>query len=115
MENENIGEDLQLWMDDNLENKAESHLDAWSERYANYDKEDLMHDLSANHDSSLEIEDAEEELQRELTSEEVDYLVDSFNDKVVELFRPSNEEEEDEEESEDRDDYDAIEDEEDGW
>lgn len=63
---------------------AESHLEAWKERYANYEtKREARFDLNVNHDISLEIEYAEEVLERELTDEEFSDLEKRFNIKVV--------------------------------
>jgi len=47
----------------------------------------LEEDIYINHDPSLEIERAEEDLMRELNGKEYDYLVSSFNKAVVKKWK----------------------------
>jgi len=69
---------------DLLNGMSESHLEGWSERYAEYKKvSDVRIDLNVNHDPSIEIEKIEELLGRKLNTQESDYLVEIFNMFVV--------------------------------
>lgn len=88
MENDviEIAGDLQAYIDKYIESVAESHLEAWKERYFGYTKERLEYDLSVNHDDSLEIESAEYELKRELTEDEKTYLTQKFHEEVVKQY-----------------------------
>lgn len=70
---------------------ADNHLEAWSERYKEYDKEDLKYDLNVNHDFSCELESIAEEIGKpnyDFSSEEYDYIVNAFTERVVETFEP---------------------------
>lgn len=81
-----IKKDLKEFLQDNLYGMAESHLDCWKERYFGYTKSRLEFDLAVNHDDSLEIEYAEEQLGRELTDDEVYYLCNQFHKEVVKQY-----------------------------
>lgn len=65
---------------------AESHIDAWKDRYFRKSKRDIRFDLNVNHDPSLEIEAAEELLGRKLTISEYDRLIRDFNNTVVRII-----------------------------
>ena len=80
-----IGKDFTDEINDKwYEDAAESHIDAWKDRYSKLSsKKDVEFDLNVNHDPSLEIESAEELLGRELTIAENDMLVRKFNKAVV--------------------------------
>lgn len=80
-------QDLHDFLNEHLECMAESHLDGWASRYRDYSVSDLEFDLAVNHDDSLEIEEAELELERDLTSEETKYLCKKFHEEVVRQFR----------------------------
>jgi len=71
-----------------LEDIARSHLEAWKDRYARYggNKRRMEEDLYINHDDSIEIENVEEELGRELESDEVDHFCEAFHSKVIEIW-----------------------------
>lgn len=73
--------------DDWYRNKAEYHIDSWEERYASKSISDIEFDLNVNHDISLEIEDAEEELGRELTNQEYDEIETKFNKAVIDILK----------------------------
>lgn len=67
--------------------KAETHIKVWKERYKEYtNKKEVSFDLYVNHDISLEIESAEEFLQRKLSNDEYDKLFDTFNQTVLKIF-----------------------------
>ena len=74
------------FLEENLEGMAESHIDCWKDRYFGYSKLDLEHDLSVNHDDSLEIENAETSLNRKLTDNETNYLINQFHKEVVHQY-----------------------------
>ena len=88
MKKEKLGLDFISKIDNEwLNDRAESHIEAWKERYNNYKtKKELRFDLNVNHDPSLEVENAEELLTRKLTSFEYDTLVNMFNKKVYKIF-----------------------------
>lgn len=83
-----IGQDFLDKIDNKwYEDAAESHIDSWKERYSQYkNKKDVSFDLKMNHDPSLEIERAEDELGRKLTDTENDMLVDKFNKAVYKII-----------------------------
>ena len=81
-----IKKDLKEFLQNNLYGMAESHLECWKERYFGYTKSRLEFDLDVNHDDSLEIENAEYELNRELKDYEVDYLIKQFHKEVVKQY-----------------------------
>lgn len=81
-----IKKDLKDYLSKNLEGIAESHLECWKERYFGYTKSRLEFDLDVNHDDSLEIEYAEEQLQRKLSDAETDYLRRQFHKEVVKQY-----------------------------
>lgn len=66
-----------------LNDRAESHLDCWKDRYYRKSKKDIAFDLSVNHDDSCEIEIAQEDLGRELTDKERDILISKFHKAVL--------------------------------
>jgi hypothetical protein len=83
----NVKEDIEFYkfIDEKIEALAESHLEAWRERYANYggNKKRVVEDLYGTHDPSLEIEYCETEIGRPITDKENWYLVSQFNKEVV--------------------------------
>ena len=79
--------DLHEFLNEHLEAMAESHLEGWADRYKDYCVSDLEYDLEVNHDDSCEIEWAKDELNREMTSEEIRFLCKKFHEKVVNLYR----------------------------
>ena len=82
---EKIGEDLKSLITETISDTATNHLEAWAERYANYQRiSQVRFDLNVNHDNSLEIEYAQEKLERELNIKEVDFLVNRF---IVEVCK----------------------------
>jgi len=86
----NIGKDFKEKIDQKwLDGEAENHLEVWEDRFRgkNWTKDDFKFDLEMNHDPSLQIEWAEEKLERKLTSEEYDLLVDLFNKAVVKKYK----------------------------
>lgn len=80
-----IGKDFIEEINDQwYENTAESHIEAWKERYSKLKtKKEVDFDLNVNHDPSLEIEYAEEQLKRELTTTEYNILLKKFNKTVI--------------------------------
>ena len=55
-----LKEDLRAFLDEHLEDLAESHIEAWKDRYWRKSLKSIEHDLTVNHDDSLEIETIEE-------------------------------------------------------
>lgn len=67
------------------EDAAISHIECWKSRYIEYkSKKQIEFDLNTNHDPSLEIESAEELLDRKLTEDETENLIANFNKAVLE-------------------------------
>ena len=82
---EKIGSDLKEHINNTMKDTADNHLEAWSDRYSKHNiVSDVRFDLNVNHDNSLEIEYAEEELKRELNDREIDFLVERF---VIEVCK----------------------------
>lgn len=81
-----IKQDLKEFLNKNLDAMAESHLECWKNRYFGYPKRRLEQDLEFNHDDSLEIEEAEDHLKRELADHEKEYLVTQFHKEVVKQY-----------------------------
>lgn len=82
---EKIGKDLREYISKNISDMAESHLECWKDRYANYggNRRRMEEDIYINHDTSLEIERAEEDLERKLNDTEIGHLETRFNDEVL--------------------------------
>ena len=66
-----------------ISNMAECHREAWQDRMKSQTKAQVKFDLDMNHDDSLEIERAEEDLKRELTDDERKQLINKFHSEVV--------------------------------
>ncbi len=81
-----IKQDLKNYIDNNMRDIAISHLECWKDRYFGYTKAKLEFDLDVNHDDSLEIEQAEYELQRKLKDHEYYYLINKFHKEVVNQY-----------------------------
>lgn len=63
---------------------SEGHLSVWfKDRYAEKTKSEILFDLEVNHDNSLEIETAEEEIGTSLTNEEKLILINKFIKSVL--------------------------------
>lgn len=84
-----IGKDLKGYLSKEKNNMAESHLEAWKDRYWTYggNKKRLIEDLYSNHDPSLEIEMVKEELNRELTTDEETFIISQFNKEVLKVWQ----------------------------
>jgi hypothetical protein len=83
-----LSKEIKNYVKNNVESLAESNIEAWKERYSNYrTSKALSFDLNVNHDPSLEIEAAEEELERKLTDDERSYLIEQFNKEVVRVYK----------------------------
>ena len=83
---EEVADDLQNYIDEYLEEIAESHLDVWKNRYVRKKVEDVVFDLRVNHDKSADIEAAEDRLNRKLTDEERTYFYDAFVTEVERIY-----------------------------
>ncbi len=83
MKREVIGKDLKTFITDTIKDTAENHLEAWKSRYAKQSRvSEVRFDLEMNHDNSLEIEYAEETLNRKLNDTETNFLVKRFHIEV---------------------------------
>lgn len=81
-----VGEDLTEYLDNNLEDMVEGHLEAWEERYHRKKMEDVVFDLRVNYDWSGEHESLEEHIGRELTDDEKTYFKEAFIEEVEKSF-----------------------------
>lgn len=57
---------------------SEGHLEAWFARYRGKTPNEVKADINMNHDNSLEVENAEDELGRALTDNEKEVLIIRF-------------------------------------
>lgn len=78
-----IAEDLQKYIDENIEDIATNHIEAYKDRYIGYTVDKLETDLSINYDDSCEIENVEGEIGRELDDDEVEIFREKFYKKVI--------------------------------
>lgn len=91
MKKKSIGNDFkELMLTDFVKNKAASHRECWAKRMNDQTKKQVRFDLGANHDDSLEIESAEEELNRKLTDKEIELLIKKFHSEVVRQHRSNS-------------------------
>ncbi len=81
-----VNNDLVIYIDENIGSMAESHIECWKDRYYRKSKSAIRFDLQINHDNSLEVERVEEDLQRKITDDEINYLNSKFIQKVVKLI-----------------------------
>lgn len=78
--------DLRELLNNELEDMAENHIEAWKERYWRKSPDDIKFDLEVNHDDSLEMEFVKERLGRELSDKEIKEVSKEFIEKVLEVF-----------------------------
>lgn len=79
-------EEVGNYIEKNMKRMVDNHLDVWYGRYRGKTREEVKFDLAVNHDPSLEIEKCEENIP-DVTNEEVDYIIDRFNEAVVEELK----------------------------
>lgn len=84
---ENVREEVIEFWEKNVEDSALSHISAYKDRYYGKSLSQIEFDLDVNHDMSLEYEYVEEELNIELTSNELKYIAASFNKAVLDMFK----------------------------
>lgn len=80
----NSREEVIDYVDENIDNAADSHLEVWSQRYLGYSKSEAIYDLKYIHDPSLEIGECEDEVGFELNDFEREFLKQSFIEAVIE-------------------------------
>ena len=73
-----IKKDLQKYLQDNLQDLADEHLDMWADRYAKMGIKAVAYDLSVNYDFSADFESVEQEIGRPLTSDEQQIFIKKF-------------------------------------
>lgn len=84
-----IADDLKDYICNRIEDIAESHIEAWKDRYFKH-RGNIMAirvDIKQNHDHSCEIENAETELSRELDDDEIDHLTTEFENAVIKAWQ----------------------------
>lgn len=81
-----IGQDLKLYVEKEVSDMAESHIECWKDRYFRKSKKDIRFDLLMNRSNSLEVERTEEDLKRKLTDDEINYLNRKFIQRVVKVI-----------------------------
>jgi len=58
---------------------SEGHLECWfKDKYIALSQDEIKYQLNVNHDNSLELENAENELGRKLTDKENDSVIERF-------------------------------------
>lgn len=78
-----IRESVKKYMDKNKIGMAESHLDCWfKEKYASQDMDTIRSLIENEYDNSGLIEELEDKFG-EITSDELDYAIDTFVDAVT--------------------------------
>lgn len=83
--------DFRKFIDKGTHYFSEGHLEVWfTEKYLGQTKDDIHYMLSSEHDDSLEIENAENELERELKDKEKSFLSTYFIGSVIENIEFSN-------------------------
>ena len=78
-----IAEDLQKYLDENIEDLATNHIEAYKDRYIGYTVDKLETDLSINYDDSCDIENVESEIGRELDNDEVETFREEFYKQII--------------------------------
>lgn len=81
------------YMDKHSEGLAESHIEAWADRYRGKSKSDVDYDLNVNYDICSESDTVQELLRSDLEDEnfelndsEIEYVQDRFIEAVLENF-----------------------------
>lgn len=89
----NIRDVVVEYMDKHEDDLAESHIEAWADRYRGKSKSEVDFDLNVNYDICSESDWVQEALQTELKDEnfelndyEIDYVQDRFIEAVLENF-----------------------------
>lgn len=77
-----IKADLKQFVDDKLEGYVTSHIEAWCGHYVGMSKKQAVYELDVNYDWRSEFSSIENDLGRELTEKEENYI---FN-KYLKLF-----------------------------
>ena len=81
-----VADDLAVFLRDNLDSMADSHLDDWHERYYRKSREQVESDLDISYDFSADIDYVESELNRELTDDEKEYFIEQYTKAIVDNF-----------------------------
>ena len=84
---ETIAQEVKSYINNNVKDMAESHLQAWKDRYSLMGLKEIKQGLYNEHDPSLEIEEVEEAIRRKLNEKEQTYVVDQFNRAVIKIRR----------------------------
>ena len=74
------------WLETHTDSFVDDHLETWKDHYYRHSLDYIENELKLNYDWSGDIEWCETGLNRELTDEERDYLVNYFTEKVVNDF-----------------------------
>jgi len=80
-------DDLKSVLNEYIKCMVQSHLEGWGSRYEGKSETDVSFDLTVNYDPSDELEMVEEWLSRELTTNDIEIIIDYFKESVLdELF-----------------------------
>lgn len=79
-------EDLEEYLDKNLEDMIDCYFDAWKDRYFRKSVEQVKSDFIISFDSISEPESVENGLKRELTDKEKDYVNKRFIEQAIKNF-----------------------------
>lgn len=67
-----IAEDLQKYLDENIEDLATNHIEAYKDRYIGYTVDKLETDLSINYDDRCDIENLFRHASRQMQKREME-------------------------------------------
>ena len=80
---EMINQKFKDFVEEWVEGSAESHCEAWKDRYFTKTKEQIEADLYINHDDSGEIEFVKEHFPK-ATEEEIEFYLERFKQECLE-------------------------------
>ena len=78
--------DFLEYLENNLDDWAESHLHDWKDHYYRKSVDMVENDLRVNYDFSADLESLENELGRKLTDDEKEYFIEQFTKTIVDNF-----------------------------
>lgn len=70
--------DITVFLNSHLDDIIEDHFEVWKDRYYRMSNEDVYWELCNNYDFSADIDYIQNELDRELTSDEQEYFISRF-------------------------------------
>ncbi len=87
-DNKIIGKDLKEFLtNDYLKVSVEGHMYAWFDKKYKGESQKHIKATLMQHDDSLEIESAEEALNRSLNEKEINFLVENFHNMIIKRIK----------------------------